>query len=76
VNVYCLTGLLHDMSQQRDYDNCFYFAGVAIAFSGIIALPLKKVSDWEKKRNGISTSSNSSEDELKMKVGNIEIASM
>lgn len=50
---------------RQSFDVAFYFAGGVIFISGLISLPLRKLSDCEKRRNGIVPSNNSSEDDMK-----------
>ena len=45
----CMTGLLFDLT--GSYDDSFFVAGSLIAVSGIMCLPLKRLSEWETNRS-------------------------
>lgn len=44
-----ISALLRDIT--GEYDLSFYFAGGCICFGALFLVPLKYVSEWEKKRN-------------------------
>ena len=46
--MFMLSGALSDMS--GDYQGAFYMAGGAIALSGLICFPLRRISAWENGR--------------------------
>ena len=48
INVSEFTGALSDAT--GDYRASFYLAGSVIALSGIICIPLRRISRWERKK--------------------------
>ena len=48
IYVFEITGALSDAT--GDYRASFYLAGSVIALSGIICIPLRRISRWERKR--------------------------
>ena len=59
-----IIGLLYDI--HKDFKYGFYVSGVSILLSGVLCIPLKKLSYLEHQRVGLLTPSNdSSQDEVK-----------
>lgn len=48
-------GWLSDMT--GNFDAAFYMGGVALAVSGILCVPLERVSKWERKREAAKSNS-------------------
>ncbi|XP_021379012.1 monocarboxylate transporter 13-like [Mizuhopecten yessoensis] len=44
-----IAGALSDMS--GSYNLAFYFGGITLGLGGLICLPLRRISEWEKSRN-------------------------
>ena len=62
-----IVGLLYDIYGR--YNVPFYFAGGAMLLSGILSMPLRKLSQWERKKyNDNYKSQGSSDDDMKKDV--------
>lgn len=49
----------------QDQHYAFYFSGAAMFISGFISLPLRRISQWERKKRGEMANSTSSDEEMK-----------
>ena len=58
-----IPGALSDAT--GDYKASFYLAGGVIALSGLICIPLRRISRWEKKRNQEQQTLNDLDTEIK-----------
>ena len=47
------------------FDVGFYIAGGLIFISGLVSMPLRKISEWERRRNGELPFDGSSDEDLK-----------